>query len=92
MTGGRLLRLYSRRDILLYCGTIYFKITNPQQKEFCDIINSVYADIIELSKKEFLKSNVSRMNIHNETWRLFFIRGAAINKRDFYFYKINKGN
>lgn len=70
-------------------GLAYFKFTNSQQKEFCDIINSVYADIIELSKKEFLKSNVSRMNIHNETWRLFFIRGAAINKRDFYFYKIN---
>lgn len=67
----------------------YFKYTNSEQKEFHNIINSVYADIIELSKKEFLQSNVSRMNLSNQTWRLFFIRGSALNKRDFYFYKIN---
>lgn len=67
----------------------YFKESPYFIQNYDDFISNVVNEQLEVQKEIFIKNNYLSMDLDKDTWILYFLKGPALNKREFNFLKIN---
>lgn len=52
------------------------------------LITLAVDEVLERQKEAFIKTNRKEMDLRNDTWVLYFLKGPSLNKREFDFRKI----
>lgn len=66
----------------------YVKYGNGSNKELGMKIRNVVVEVNNLEKERFINDNRKEMNLKSDFWRMCFLKGPALNKRDFDFEQI----
>ncbi|WP_313128505.1 hypothetical protein [Anaerocolumna sp.] len=66
----------------------YLKYVDCNNADIEEKIKEVIEEIYSLEKDKFIKDNRMEMNLANDFWRLCFMKGPALNKRDLDFSHI----
>lgn len=66
----------------------YLKYVDCNNSDIEEKIKAVIEEIYSLEKEKFIKDNRKVMNLANDFWRLCFLKGPALNKRDLDFSQI----
>lgn len=67
----------------------YFKESPYFKQNYSDFITSIVDEQLDIQKEIFIKNNYLSMDLAKDTWILYFLKGPALNKREFDFSKIN---
>lgn len=86
------IKITAEKFCLAFLGksSTYIKYKDMSLVWLVPIINEVIDDVYEKQKKLFCLQNNAQMDLERDIWRLYFMKGPSLNKRDFNFSKINK--
>lgn len=86
------IKITAEKFCLAFWGksSTYIKYKDMSLVWLVPIINEVIDDVYEKQKKLFCLQNNAQMDLERDIWRLYFMKGPSLNKRDFNFSKINK--
>lgn len=66
----------------------YLKYASCNNSDIEEKINIVIEEIYNMEKVKFIKDNRKEMSLKSDFWRLCFLKGPALNKRDMDFMQI----
>lgn len=66
----------------------YFKESPYFKRNYGEFITSIVNNQLDIQKESFIKNNYKSMSLVKDTWILYFLKGPALNKREFDFSKI----
>lgn len=67
----------------------YFKESPYFKQNYSNFITTIVDEQLGIQKEVFIKSNYQSMILAKDRWTLYFLKGPALNKREFDFSKIN---
>src|SRR5690606_35983454 len=66
----------------------YFKESVSFKQNYNESITNIVSEKLEEQKEIFIKNNQQSMNLSEDKWVMYFIKGTSLNKREFDFSKI----
>lgn len=66
----------------------YFKESPEFTYNFNDFISKAVTEALKDQEEQFIHSNYKEMSLDKDSWVLFFMKGPSLNKREFFFSKI----